>query len=143
VEGGGNHHARLCAVHAPVHAGHAPVSKIYSQACVGHAPAYGGKMEQWLMAERSGGSPNHGGVVRVVVKLLEDDKSNFEKTKFKNVKKMSDSRPSAVEERPMILLNLDKLLWAIDGALEEASGASKEAKKGGGKRMRRVRGRRK
>jgi hypothetical protein len=49
-------------------------------------------MEKRLMAERSGGIPDHVGVVCVVVKLHEVDKSNFEKIKAKNFKKGADPK---------------------------------------------------
>ncbi len=44
------------------------------------------------MAMRSGGSPDHSGVARVVVKLPEMDISDFEKIKSKNFKKGMDLR---------------------------------------------------
>ncbi len=44
------------------------------------------------MAEQSGGSPDHSGVARVVVKLPEMDISDFEKIKSKNFKKAVDPR---------------------------------------------------
>jgi hypothetical protein len=49
-------------------------------------------MEKWLIVEQSGGSPNQGGVSRVVVKLPEVDRYDFEKIKFNNFKKRVDLR---------------------------------------------------
>jgi hypothetical protein len=71
VEGGGSCHVRFYNVHASVHVGYTPTSKIYSQVRVGHAPARGGRIGNQLAAKWSGGSSDHSGESRVVVKLLE------------------------------------------------------------------------
>jgi hypothetical protein len=68
VEGQGSRHSRHCVVHA--------------SACVGHALARGGRMGKQLVAKRSRGSPDHGKVVHVVVKLHEVDRSDFEKNQI-------------------------------------------------------------
>jgi hypothetical protein len=49
-----------------------------------------------MAAERSGRNPNHSGIVRLVVKLSKVDKSDFEKIKSKNFKKVVDLRLRAV-----------------------------------------------
>jgi hypothetical protein len=64
VEGGGSHREWHMVFHALTRVGHAPTSKIYSQARVRHAPACSGQMEKRMMVERSGGSPYYGGVAR-------------------------------------------------------------------------------
>jgi hypothetical protein len=38
-----------------------------------------GRMEKQLMAEQSGESPDHSRMMRVAIKILEVDRSNFEK----------------------------------------------------------------
>jgi hypothetical protein len=80
------------AVHASVRVGHAPTSKIYSPARVGHTPACVGRMKKWLMAERSGETRDHGGMTIVAMKLLEVDRSEFEKIKSNNFNKGADQR---------------------------------------------------
>jgi hypothetical protein len=59
---------------------------------VGYALARGGWMEKQLMAKRSGGSLDHGGVAHEAVRFPEVDRSNFEKIKSKNFKKRADPR---------------------------------------------------
>jgi uncharacterized metal-binding protein len=59
---------------------------------VGHTSECGGWMEKRLMAERSGGSLDHGGVACVVVKLPKVDRFDFKKIKSKNFKKGANPR---------------------------------------------------
>lgn len=92
MEGRGSLHARCCVDHMLEHVEHAPTNKIYSHARVRHSPTRGCWMGKRLMAERSKGSPDHSRVARVVVKLHEVDRSDFENYKSKNFKKGADPR---------------------------------------------------
>lgn len=78
MEGGGICHERRCNVH--------------ELARLEHASASGGRLGKRLVAERYGGSPNHGGEVRVVVKLPEVERFDFKKIRSKNFKKVADLR---------------------------------------------------
>jgi hypothetical protein len=49
-------------------------------------------MKKWLMAERSGETRDHGGMTIVAMKLLEVDRSEFEKIKSNNFNKGADQR---------------------------------------------------
>jgi hypothetical protein len=66
-------HKRLCGGHA--------------LAGVEHDSTRGGQMGKWLAAERSGGSPDHGDGMRMVMRRPEMDRSNFRKSKSNNSKK--------------------------------------------------------
>jgi hypothetical protein len=69
---------------------HAPASKIYSWARVGHAPLRADRMEAGSVAVESGETEEHGGMARLRVEHPKIYKSEFEKPKFKNFKKMTD-----------------------------------------------------
>jgi hypothetical protein len=72
------------------HKTHAPASKIYLRARVGHAPSRAGRMEAGSVAVESGETEEHGGKACLRVGLPEIYKSKFEKLKSKNFKKMTD-----------------------------------------------------
>jgi hypothetical protein len=86
------------------------------------------------MAELSGRSLDHSGVAHVVVKLVEVNKSDFEKIKSKNFKKgrirswyrhvKAEIEPSVIEEKPMEMLDLDISSRAIDKSFKETIWAS-------------------
>jgi hypothetical protein len=78
------------AIYASASEAHALASKIYSRARVGYAPVRRSWMEKRSVADKSGEAEKHGGMTRLRVGLPEIDKSEFEKPKSKNFKKLSD-----------------------------------------------------
>jgi hypothetical protein len=67
-------------------------SEIYSRAHMGHVSARAGWMETRLVANGSGEAEEHGGVACLRVELPKVDRSEFEKPKSKDFKKMMDPR---------------------------------------------------
>lgn len=106
--------------HAPARGIHVLASEIYTHAYVGCVPTHGGWIGKRMAATRSGGSPDHCGVVRVVVELSKADRSYFEKKKS-NLTTLgrgqirgwgqameAANKPLEVEEEPVETLNQDK-----------------------------------
>jgi len=127
---------------------HAPASKIYSRARVGHAPSRAGRMEAGSVAVESGETEEHSGMARLRVGIPEIYRSEFGKPKSKNFEKMTDlpkwtergsrfrrmvgegeadSDGWLVKEKPMYLLLKDKTAKEVDMASKKAGKAFKEA----------------
>jgi hypothetical protein len=69
---------------------HAPASKIYSRARGGYALSCRSRLETKSVADGSGEAKEHGGMARLRVGFPEIGRSEFEKPKSKNFKKLSD-----------------------------------------------------
>jgi hypothetical protein len=115
---------------------HAPTSKIYSRALEGHALAYVGQMEAGSMEDESDEAEKHDGMAHLRVGLPEIHRSEFEKPKSKNFKKMTNppkgmvgeaESDCMVEEESTWLLLKEKTSKEIDRASKEADRAFKKA----------------